>query len=107
MILACNFLFGGVFVWFWYQGDGGLIECLWECSLLFSLLEELERDQCLKFFFVCLVEFACEAICKGVSFITYSFCFHHSKRWVRKDLPVLYVSKCFSYVFLYGVWSYI
>ena len=28
MILAC-FLFYGVFVWFWYQGDGGFIECAW------------------------------------------------------------------------------
>ena len=25
-VLACNFLFCGVFVWLWYQGDGGLIE---------------------------------------------------------------------------------
>ena len=22
------FFFDGVFVWFWYQGDGGFIECL-------------------------------------------------------------------------------
>ena len=36
------FFFGSVFVWFWYQGVGGFIECLWECSLLFNLLEEFE-----------------------------------------------------------------
>ena len=41
--LACNFLFGSVFVWFWYQGNGGFIECFWECFFLFSLLEELIR----------------------------------------------------------------
>ncbi|XP_073658240.1 NADH dehydrogenase [ubiquinone] 1 alpha subcomplex assembly factor 2 isoform X1 [Tursiops truncatus] len=35
----------GVFFWFWYQGDDGFIECLWECSLLFSLLEEFEKTQ--------------------------------------------------------------
>ncbi|XP_049563908.1 NADH dehydrogenase [ubiquinone] 1 alpha subcomplex assembly factor 2 isoform X3 [Orcinus orca] len=35
----------GVFFWFWYQGDDGFIECLWECSLLFSLLEEFEKAQ--------------------------------------------------------------
>ena len=47
-------------VWFWYQGDGNFIECLWECSL-FNLLEELQKDQ-YEFFFVCLVEFTYEAI---------------------------------------------
>ena len=48
------------FVWFWYQGDGGFIEWLWECSLLFSLLEEFEKDRYK--FFVCLVEFPREAV---------------------------------------------
>ena len=33
---------GSVFVSFWYQGDGGVIEWLWGWSLLFSLLEEFE-----------------------------------------------------------------
>ena len=42
------------FVWFWHQGDGGFVKCLWECSLF-------EKNQ-YKFFFVCLVEFACEAV---------------------------------------------
>ena len=26
VILACNFLFCDIFVWFWYQGDGDLTE---------------------------------------------------------------------------------
>jgi len=54
-----NFLFW----WYLYQGDsGGFIECFGGCSLLFSRLEEFEKNQC-KFFFVSLVEFTCEAIC--------------------------------------------
>ena len=54
------FFFGGVFVWFSYQGDGSFIEWLWECSFLFSLPEEFENSQYT--FFLCLVECACEAI---------------------------------------------
>ena len=52
-ILACNFLFFfcSVFVWFWYQNDGGFIEWLWDCSLLFSLLEEFENNQYNFFFY--------------------------------------------------------
>ena len=30
------FIFGGALVWFWYQGNGGLIKCVWKVSLLFS-----------------------------------------------------------------------
>ena len=37
--------FGSVFVWFWYQGDGGFIECLWEWSFFFNLLEWFKNDQ--------------------------------------------------------------
>ena len=55
-----QFSFFVLSVWFWYQGDGGFIECLWECSFLFSLLEQFEKDQYK--FFVCLVDFSCEAI---------------------------------------------
>ena len=43
--------FVGIFVWFWYWGDGGFTECLWECS--FNLLEEFKKDW-YKFFFVFL-----------------------------------------------------
>ena len=49
-----------LFVWYWYQGDGGFIECLWEFSL-FNFLEGFEKVQ-YRFFFVCLVDFICEAI---------------------------------------------
>ena len=54
------FFFGCVFVWFWYQGDGGIIGWLWECSFLFNLLEDFKKDWCK--FSVCLVEFPSEAI---------------------------------------------
>ena len=50
------FFSDSVFFWFWYQGDGGFIQWIWECSLLFSLLEEFEKDW-YNFFFVGLVEF--------------------------------------------------
>ena len=42
-ILACNFLFCSVLVWFWYQGYGGLIESVWECSFLFNFWNSLRR----------------------------------------------------------------
>ena len=42
MILADSFLFWW-YLWFWNEGDGGLIECLWECSFFFNLLESLRR----------------------------------------------------------------
>ena len=38
------FFFGGVFVWFWYQGDSGFIEYLWEASFLFDLLEDYWKE---------------------------------------------------------------
>ena len=73
-ILAFNFLLWYCF-WFWYQGDGGFLECLWECSL-FNLLVEEFGEGFYKFFFVCLVEFPSEAIWSwlrfaGSFFITY------------------------------------
>ena len=37
------------------------MECLLECFLLTGLLEEFEKGQC-RLFFICFVEFACEAI---------------------------------------------
>ena len=78
--------FGSVFVWFWSQGDGGFIECLWECSLLFSFLEEFETDWYKKFF-VCLVEFTCEAIWSWTfvcrEFLNYRFYFTSSDKFVQ------------------------
>ena len=59
------FFIGSVFVWFWYQQDGGFIERLWECSFLFRLLEESEKD--LYDFFVYFVELICEAISSWTS----------------------------------------
>ena len=38
-----------LFVWYWYQGDGGFIGCLWEFTL-FSFLEGFEKVQ-YRFFF--------------------------------------------------------
>ena len=44
VILACSFLFlCVVFVWFWYQGDGGLIEWVWKCSFLCNFLKGFWR----------------------------------------------------------------
>ena len=41
-MLACCFLFlCAVFVWFWYQGDGGLVEWVWMCSFLCSFTHTL------------------------------------------------------------------
>ena len=33
------FFFGNIFVWFWYQGNGGLIEGAWKCYFLSNFLE--------------------------------------------------------------------
>ena len=54
-------MFGGIFVWFWNYGDGGIIEYLWECPFFFNLLKKFKEDG-YKLLFVCLVEFAWEAI---------------------------------------------
>ena len=37
--LWCSFLCV-IFVWFWYQGDGSLIEWVWKCSFLCNFLKE-------------------------------------------------------------------
>ena len=37
------FFFCDIFVWFWYQGDGGLVEWIWECSSLCNFLKSLRR----------------------------------------------------------------
>ena len=62
------FFFGGILVCFWYLGDGSFIKCLWECFLLFTLLEEFEKDLH-KLFFVCCIEFSCEAIWSWLLFV--------------------------------------
>ena len=65
-ILAYNFLFGNVIVLFCYEGEGGFIECPWECSLFLHPLEKVKKDGS-KFLFVCLVQFAPEAIMSWTS----------------------------------------
>ena len=35
------FFFCVVFVWFWYQGDGGLVEWVWKCSFLCNFFERV------------------------------------------------------------------
>ena len=45
-----------------------------------------------------------------VPFVYFCFYFHFSRRWVKKDLAVIYVKECSSYVFLLefdSVWPYI
>ena len=54
-ILACAFLFWCIFVWFWYQDDGGCVEYLLECTLLLRLLEEFEKAQYKLFLYVCRI----------------------------------------------------
>ena len=87
-----TFSFESVFVWFGYKGDGGFIEWLWKCSLLFSLLVELEKDQCK--FFLCLVEFPSETIQSwiflwGVFILFfYRFCLTSGKDWQQKEKRV-------------------
>ena len=36
----------------------------------------------------------------SVPLVYFCFYFHYSRRWVKKDLAVVYVKECFSYVFL-------
>ena len=79
-ILAC------IFVWFWYQGDGGFIEWYWGCSLPSILLEEFEKYW-YKFFFVCLLELPSEANWSWTfiykEFLYYRFYFTSSDRSVQ------------------------
>ena len=37
------FFFCSIFVWFWYQGDGGLVEWVWACSFLCNFWKSLRR----------------------------------------------------------------
>ena len=41
VISGCSFIFVCVvFAWFWYLGDGGLVEWVWKCSFLCNFLKE-------------------------------------------------------------------
>ena len=74
-ILAYNFIIWQCLVWFWYSGDGGFIEYLWDRSF-FILLEKFKNDQ-YKFFFVYLIEFPGKAnlswtnFCREFIFLNY------------------------------------
>ena len=37
------YILGSLLVWFWYQGNAGLVKWIQKCSLLFDFLEELRR----------------------------------------------------------------
>ena len=42
--------------------------------------------------------------------VYFCFDFHYSRRWIKKDVAMIYVKKCSAYVFLqeiYSIWSYI
>ena len=53
--------FSGIFVCFWNEGDGGIIECLWEYSFFLNLLKEF-KEYGHQIPFVYLAEFTCEPI---------------------------------------------
>ena len=42
--------FCAVFVWFWYQGDGGFEEWVWKCFFLCNFLKKF--IYCFKFYFI-------------------------------------------------------
>ena len=50
-----------VFVWFWYQGNGGLVEWVWKCPSSAIFWKSFRRIG-IKLFCKCLIEFSCEAI---------------------------------------------
>ena len=35
-----------IFVWHWYQGNGGLIKWAWECPFLCNVLEDFQKHAC-------------------------------------------------------------
>ena len=45
-----KFFFGGILVWFWYQGDSGLIKRGWECSFLCNFLRRISKEQAFALF---------------------------------------------------------
>ena len=76
-----NFLFWQC-LYFCYYGDGVFIECLWESSFFFNLLEKFKKDGC-KFFFICLVGFTCEVIWSQTFFCRE--CFYYILIFISSD----------------------
>ena len=60
-ILASNCPFCVILVCFGYQGNAGLVKCVWKSSPLFHFWEEFEKGW-YYFFFECLVECTWEAV---------------------------------------------
>ena len=45
MVLAYNFFFHNIFIWFWYQSNVDFVKCVWKFSPLFNILEEFDKDR--------------------------------------------------------------
>ena len=88
---------GGISVWFWNEGDGGIIECLWECSFFFNLLKKFKEDGH-QIIFLCLIEFAYEAIWSW-TFVCRK-CFYYILNFISSDQSVQLI--CF---FLIQFWQ--
>ena len=78
VILACSFLFSDIFVWFWYQGGGGLIssEMSSEMFLPLQFFGIVSED---RYSLLCkpLVEFTCEAVW------SWTFCWEFLNKWLK------------------------
>jgi len=92
---AYSFLFRW-YLCFWYSGDAGIIECLWECSFSFKHLKKF-KEEGYKFLFVCFVEFTYEAIWSW-TFI-YRWCFSDLFNFIFSDRSVWLI-----YLFLIQFW---
>ena len=55
-------------------------------------------EDCL--FTLLIVSFAVQMLLSLIRSHLFSFYFQYSKRWVMEDLALIYVIKCFAYVFL-------
>ena len=89
------FFFCCVFVWFWYQSDGGLIEWVWECSFLWNFLEAFQKETFSKMFDrICLWSLLVLDFCLLEVFCCWKF-FNHSFNF----------SSCAHIFYFFLVWS--
>ena len=86
-ILAYNT--GLQYLWFWYWGDSGLLDCLWESSSSI-FWKSFKKGGC-KFSFVCLIEFGCESICSW-TFVVGSVFLYYIFNFISGDQPVQIIS---------------